>query len=385
RLQGGGHPNRYQLFVERALTLTRPGGRIGLLLPSGIATDHGSATLRRHLLNQTTIDTWLGFENRRRIFPIHRSVRFVVMATTNSGSTRTLRFRTGLTDPASLDHEGESSGMLTLSRSRIEALNPELLTIPEVTTATALAILTSISGAIPALADPQGWNVRFGRELNASDDRPHFKKRTGRSSTLLPILEGKHLAPFQVNLRATTLGIPIKTAARLLDPAVTFQRSRLGYRDVASATNKLTLIAAMLPRHTVSTHTVFCLKTLIGKREQWCLLGLLNSLVANYLVRLQVTTHVTTALMARLPVPRPPAASTGFRRLAALSRRLAKTGLPDDSPDYAELNAIVARLYNLTTDHYAHVIESFPLLPESLRAACLTTYVISEPARFPRP
>ena len=384
RLQGGGHPNRYQLFVERALTLTRPGGRIGLLLPSGIATDHGSATLRRHLLNQTTIDTWLGFENRRRIFPIHRSVRFVVMATTNAGSTSTLRFRAGLTDPASLDHEDESSGMLTLSRSRIEALNPEHLTIPEVTTATALAILTSIAGAIPALADPQGWNVRFGRELNASDDRPHFKKRTGQSSPLLPVVEGKHLAPFRVDLRASTLGVPIKTAASLLDPAITFERSRLAYRDVASATNKLTLIAAMLPRHTVSTHTVFCLKTLLGEGEQWCLLGLLNSLVANFLVRLQVTTHVTTALMSRLPVPRPLATSSDFERLAALSQRLARIGITDDSPDYAELNAIAARLYGLTTDHYAHILESFPLLPQSLRTACLSAYVISEQVRLPR-
>ena len=44
--------------------------------------------------------------------------------------------------------------------------------------------------------------------------------------------------------------------------------------------------------------------------SQYCLLALLNSLVANYLVRLQVTTHVTTALMARLPVPRPAGATT---------------------------------------------------------------------------
>ena len=29
----------------------------------------------------------------------------------------------------------------------------------------------------------------------------------------------------------------------------------------------------------------------------------MNSLVANYLVRLRVMTHVTTATMARLPVP----------------------------------------------------------------------------------
>jgi hypothetical protein len=360
--------------VERALKLTRPGGRIGLLLPSGIATDHGSATLRRHLLNQTTIDTWLGFENRRRIFPIHRSVRFVVMATTNSGSTSTLRFQAGLTDPASLDHEDESSGALTLSRSRIAALSPEHLIIPEVTTDAALAILTSIAGAVPALADPQGWNVRFGRELNASDDRPHFKKRTSQSSHLLPVVEGKHLAPFQVDLRAAALGVPIETASTLLDPAITFGRSRLAYRDVASATNKLTLIAAMLPHHTVSTHTVFCLKTLLGEREQWCLLGLMNSLVANYLVRLQVTTHVTTALMARLPVPSPRADSIEFERLVTLSQQLARTGVTDDGADYAELNAIAARLYRLTTGHYEHVVESFPLLPASLRAACVSAY-----------
>ena len=45
RHQGHGHANRYQLFLERALQLTRPGGRIGLVLPSGLATDQGSSAL----------------------------------------------------------------------------------------------------------------------------------------------------------------------------------------------------------------------------------------------------------------------------------------------------------------------------------------------------
>ena len=58
-----------------------------------------------------------------------------------------------------------------------------------------------------------------------------------------------------------------------------------------------TLIAALLPAGVVSTHTVFCLKGSLGEQAQYCLLALLNSLVANYLVRLQVTTHVTSSLM----------------------------------------------------------------------------------------
>jgi len=261
-----------------------------------------------------------------------------------------------------------------LSRARIEALNPEHLTIPEVTSVAALALLTSVADRIPALADHRGWNARFGRELNATDDRQHFQKRTSRASRLLPVVGGKHVAPFQVDVTRSSCGISIEAARSLLVPEITFDRARIAYRDVASATNRLTLIAAMLPRRTVSTHTLFCLKSPLAEREQWCLLGLLNSLVANYLVRLHVTTHVTTALMSRLPVPRPAGDSIEFNRLARLSRRLNAAGISDESADYAELNAIAARLYGLTTEEYAHVVESFPLLPKSLRSACLTTY-----------
>ena len=49
--QSSGHANRYQLFVERAVALARDGGRLGLLLPSGLATDHGSAPLRQRSLS----------------------------------------------------------------------------------------------------------------------------------------------------------------------------------------------------------------------------------------------------------------------------------------------------------------------------------------------
>src|SRR3989442_1740808 len=54
--QSDGHANRYQLFVERAIDLTRAGGRIGLVLPSGLATDHGSAPVRKRLLTRFDVD-----------------------------------------------------------------------------------------------------------------------------------------------------------------------------------------------------------------------------------------------------------------------------------------------------------------------------------------
>ena len=360
QLQGSGHPNRYQLFVERALRLAKRGGRIGLLLPSGIATDHGSTALRRHLFERTTIDTWLGFENRNRIFPIHRSVRFVVLSTTNEGDTPVLRFRCGLADPATLHRDDLPANSLSLSRARIEAMNSDL-TVPEITSATALSILAGVVDRVPALGDPSGWNVRFGRELNATDDRHRFVPITGQNRSragLLPIIEGKQVSPFQVDIDRSTHGIVAAPT-----------RDRIAYRDVASATNQLTLIAAMLPAGTISTHTLFCLKTPLDARSQWALLGLLNSLVANYLIRLSVTTHVTTAIISRLRVPRP--ASADVERLAALSRALSSRRFHDAPAEYAALNAIAARLYGITRDEYAFILESFPLIAPSLRERCL--------------
>lgn len=370
--QGAGHANSYQLFLERALSLVRSDGRIGLILPSGIATDHGSAALRRHVFDRTTIDAWIGFDNRARIFPIHRSVRFVVLSATNGGRTDTLRFRIGVTDPETLERKDAVS--LSITRARLESWNPAHLTIPEVANGTALAILTTIADRVPVLADAAGWNVRFGRELNATDDRPHFEPRTTPPKAL-PIVEGKQLRPFGVDLERSAFQIPVKIAATLLDRASSFDRDRIAYRDVASATNKLTLIAAMLPRNTISTHTLFCLKSPLDERDQWCLLGLMNSLIANYLVRLQVTTHVTTALMARLPVPRPVRGSREFNRLIELSHRLAVADIDHAVDAYAELNSIAASLYSISIDEYAHVLDSFPLIPDATRTACLSVHV----------
>jgi hypothetical protein len=367
RLQGGGHVNQYQLFLERALQLTRPGGRIGVILPSGIATDHGSAELRRHLLERTSIDTWLGYDNRRRIFPIHRSLRFVVCSTTTAGETEVLRFHNALTNPATIERDAAAS--LSIARSRLEAWDPDRLSIPEIADASALAIRLRAAAA-PPLGSAAGWNVRFGRELNATDDRPHFvtwPKRKNRD--LLPIVEGKQITPFQVLLDRSTLAIPRKAVA-----GHAVDRERIAYRDVASATNRLTLIAGMLPAGAISTHTVFVSKTPLEEESRWCLLGLLNSLVTNYLVRLQVTTHVTTALMARLPVPRPSEAADDFKALTTLAHRISMNGIDTSIASYAELNAIVAGLYGLSFEQYAHVLNTFPLLDGQLIAACLERY-----------
>ena len=131
-------------------------------------------------------------------------------------------------------------------------------------------------------------------------------------------------------------------------------------------------MAAVLPDGVVSTHTLFCSRAALDDDDSWCLTAMLNSLVANYLVRLQMSTHVTAALMARLPVPRPQPGTPTHARLAALAIALSVRDSIEEAPDeYAELNAIVAHGYGLTQARSAHVVSTFPLLPEPLRVGCL--------------
>jgi hypothetical protein len=140
---------------------------------------------------------------------------------------------------------------------------------------------------------------------------------------------------------------------------------------VASATNRLTLIAAILPQGSVSTHTLFCLRSSLPLRAQHFLCGLFNSFVLNYLVRLRVTTHVTTAIVERLPVPRLTEVPATFREISSLSRVLSRR---DDPAAAARLQATVAALYQLTVAEFEYVLGTFPLVDEEERAAALRAF-----------
>ena len=103
--------------------------------------------------------------------PSQHAVR-VAVDQTAVGPT-TLKFRCGLTDPRDLEP------MRDRPRAHDRAVAPRIVESRPCPSrrspiATALAILSGISSRVPALGDAAGWNVRFGRELNATDDRPHF-------------------------------------------------------------------------------------------------------------------------------------------------------------------------------------------------------------------
>jgi hypothetical protein len=121
---------------------------------------------------------------------------------------------------------------------------------------------------------------------------------------------------------------------------------------------------------------------------QYCLCALMHSLVANYLIRMGVTTHVTVALVSRLPVPRPRRESPAFELLASSARELevvarAAPGIGrtrdasacERSPAWSRLQAVAAIEYGLDQDELDYVLSTFPLVDHSARRAALDNFV----------
>jgi hypothetical protein len=220
------------------------------------------------------------------------------------------------------------------------------LAIPELTRELDLQVLEKVTARHPRLSAPEGWGARFSRELNATDDRRSFVPAT-HTPWSRPVLEGKHVAPFRVAVDRSSSQLSESASRSIRIP----RRPRLAYRDVASATNRLTLIAAIVPAEAVTTHTLFCLKTPLPVQRQRVLCALLNSFVANYLVRLRVNTHVTIAITSRLPVPFVGEDDPTAHRLAQLAARLSEASTPvEEMNEYIELQALVARLYQLSPE-----------------------------------
>lgn len=370
---GRGHMNLYQPFLERALNLTRPGGQVGLVLPWGLASDDGAAQLRARLMDECNTSTLLGLDNADAIFPVHRGLRFLVAVTSPGGRVSELQSRCGVRTTDELDRicgiDGDLVEPLRVSRGTLQSVGGVSRRWPDVRNAQGLQLLDALAHRFPAVGADGGWRVRFGRELNVTEDREAF------GDVGLPVIEGKDIQPFALDVSAPKFRIASEQAARTL-PSMAFSHARLAYRDVSAVSNKQSLIAAIVPADVVTTHTLYCLKTPMALEQQYFLCACFNSFVLNAVVRMLMGGHLTTGLVEGLPVP-PWTGSARQRRIARLAARLARSrpavrgGAPSDHPAAARLQALVAHEYGVDRPTIEHILDGFPLISSQFKKTTL--------------
>jgi len=177
-LQGSAGINTYKMFLELSLALLKQGGRLGLIVPSGIYTDQGATALRTEFLQFNQWDWLFGFENRDGIFNIARQFKFCPVIVQKGGQTDCIKatfMQRSLTD-----WEEAENHVLEYPRERVEKFSPKSKAILEIRTRRDLAILDKIYANSVLLGDdsPDGWGIQYATEFHMTNDSELFPRRS---------------------------------------------------------------------------------------------------------------------------------------------------------------------------------------------------------------
>ena len=414
-----GDANVFRLFVERAYRLLRPGGRLGQVLPESVYVSSPATGVRQGLLTEGQLERLYVFENRRGIFPIDSRIKIVLLTAQRDGRpTEQVRARffvgkdaagrdrtVSLEDlPAVLADLERSSP--TLSVAQIRALAPQTWSFPELQTALDVEIAAHCAAAVPPLnLDEQGWNLTYCRELDADRDASRFHEasdieargavRRGQrwvepnGVEWWPLVEGflfYHLE-FPVEdkePRYWVRGDEVRAIEGRLndDGSSVMDHYRVAWRDVASATNERSAIAAVLPPCTAAKDkapTVW--GGLLGPDETVTLAAVMSSFCFDYLVRFKGATSLKYGIVNPVPAPTLASALSIVRPAAEVICQSPEfsdlwtlvaggESLPElDSWEIAErrarIDAEVALAYALSPVQFAALLSTFPNIDRS--------------------
>ncbi len=128
-LCGRGDVNTYSIFAETKRSLINARGRVGCIVPSGIATDDTTKHFFCGLTESGSLASLYDFENRRGIFPgVHRSYKFCLLTIAGpAAAVSDAEFVFFAHDVVDLADPGRR---FALSSEDIELLNPNTRTCP---------------------------------------------------------------------------------------------------------------------------------------------------------------------------------------------------------------------------------------------------------------
>lgn len=177
RHQGSADLNSYKLFVELAHALLVDGGRLGMIVPSGLYTDKGTASLRELLLDSCRWEWLFGFDNRDEIFGIHRSFKFAAIVVEKASRTEEIRAAFMRRDLAEWD--AAQPRTLAYSRRHVAQFCPSSKAILELNDHRDLAVLQKLyeNGVLLGDAGSGGWGVEYATEFHMTGDSKLFMRR----------------------------------------------------------------------------------------------------------------------------------------------------------------------------------------------------------------
>ena len=159
--RGGGKAYTYKMFLEQGHALSRIGGRLGFVVPSGLYSDDGTTALRSLLLDRCRWEWLFGIDNHYGIFPIHRSSKFNPVIVEKGGVTKTIK--TAFMRRSLDDWERAEDLATSYFRHQVDRFSPKSLAILEIQSTRDLELLDKIYANSVLLGDPSsgGWSISY--------------------------------------------------------------------------------------------------------------------------------------------------------------------------------------------------------------------------------
>jgi hypothetical protein len=353
-LLSGGDINLYSLFVERAMRLVRPDGMIGLLTPSGIASDLTAAKFFKGVATEGKLKAIYDFENRRpryNLKPFFEDVdsRFKFCALMASPSPVAGQARCAFFLQATSELN-DPEVCFTLSAEDFARVNPNTGTAPIFRSRRDADLTKTIYANAPILVDRssggevKAWPVKYATMFHMTNDSNEFRTRKeleeeegayplgsnvfkSSKGEWVPLYEGKMVQSYDHRAASVVVNpdnqhrpaqpmpatpAQIQNPAWLPAPQFWVTRTScgwkedsgwvLGFKEITASTNVRTMIACLLPQVGFGNKLPLLLPTQ-SERQEWLLCANLNSIPFDFVTRQKLQGQTLNLyILEQLPV-----------------------------------------------------------------------------------
>ena len=351
-LTGRGKFNTYALFAELMVAIKSPDGRVGCIVPTGVATDLNTSAFFCSLMQSRSLISLEDFENKLRLFPtVAPPQKFCLLTVGPSGSQPKdgadfFFFAHRLQDLE------DPNRHFSLTYADVVLLNPTSGNCPIFRSKRDAEIYIRARRRWSVLCNgEEGWPLEFRRMFNMSDDSEHFLTQeqleatgyerdgnvyTKEKERVLPLYEAKlfHILNHRYNtFKGTTAAsrdrvkahAPSVTDTEAADPSFTALprywlheallteklRGRweynwlIAYRRITNVTtNRRTLISAVIPLAAVGHNAPNIFPTDRVPQVAVAVAALFSSFVFDYFARQKVGgADLSYEILSQLPAP----------------------------------------------------------------------------------
>lgn len=344
---GRGDVNTYALFAELFASLLNGRGQAGIILPTGIATDYHTSTFFAWLIRNKRIVSLYDFENKKRFFKdVHAQFKFCLLTLGTN-----IEFSQFAFFVQHLQQLEDNVKTYHLSVDDLWKINPNTGNAPVFRSRYDGSIAKQIYSKVPVLIDERKrengnpWGVRFISMYHMANDSHLFQTKdeltsinvsqegsnfVNKTSRYIPLYEAKMIYQYNhrftdarsLNERPISSPWPTTRDTDLKNPKfetmpwywvseidfkkrISTDKNKpcwISYRDVSNSTSERTIIASAVYK-TALSGGLPAMYTKMSASKDVTLLGLLNSLVVDYIARLKLGgNHLAFHVVKQFPV-----------------------------------------------------------------------------------